>query len=155
MLNVPQPLFFNLSHTDDLLVLTISAQGEVGIDIETKRNHNFWDISKRFFHADELARMEALDQQERERSFYRLWTLKEAFFKALGIGITAGLDKIQIDLDSEPVHFTVAKGLNVPQVNWRLVEMPLNESTFLAVAHTQPIAEPRWFDGRLLLVADN
>ena len=78
--------FFNLSHSNDFVMLAISDT-PVGCDIE--RLHKAI-LSHHVFHPRELARLSSLPEGDaRNREFLRLWTAKEAFLKAIGTGIDA------------------------------------------------------------------
>jgi hypothetical protein len=85
---------FNLSHSGDWVVLATSEGGSVGIDIEPSqapRNLAVERISARYFHPPEQRALAALDPSQRRTGFARLWTLKEAYLKATGRGLS-GLD---------------------------------------------------------------
>ncbi len=82
----PSIPFFNLSHSNDFVMLAISDT-PVGCDIE--RLHKAI-LSHHVFHPKELARLHSLPEGDtRNREFLRLWTAKEAFLKAIGTGIDA------------------------------------------------------------------
>lgn len=81
------PLKFNLSHTHDLAVFAFSSV-EIGIDVEkVKPLPDLLAIAKAFFSEEEYLHLENLDEAERTRVFYALWTKKEALLKALGLGL--------------------------------------------------------------------
>ncbi len=83
------PLFFNLSHAGDRMVLAFSTSGEVGIDLETYDHPCDSDqIAARFFHPDETAKLNRLSGEEKKQKFFSLWTEKEAFLKGTGEGLT-------------------------------------------------------------------
>ncbi|WP_237055634.1 4'-phosphopantetheinyl transferase family protein [Microbulbifer sediminum] len=90
-------LHFSLSHSGDWIALATSERSPVGVDIEQPRPHrDVLRIAHRYFHPDECALLEAPPAADTERQFYRLWTLKEAFFKARGTGISEGLGRINL-----------------------------------------------------------
>ena len=88
-------LLFNLSHSHDAVLLataTASGEGEVllGVDIEwIGRARRIDPIARRCFTPDEQQALLALPEAERLEHFYTLWTLKEAYIKAQGLGIEA------------------------------------------------------------------
>jgi 4'-phosphopantetheinyl transferase len=90
-------LHFNLSHTGDLAALAVSAESDLGVDIETIRPVTE-DVAGRFFSAAERAALAALPADERERGFFRCWTRKEAMIKALGGGLSIALDSFDVTL---------------------------------------------------------
>ncbi|MFZ9034740.1 MAG: 4'-phosphopantetheinyl transferase family protein [Francisellaceae bacterium] len=87
-------LDFNISHSGSWLVMAISESGKLGVDIERiKRRINTMEIAKRYFSEDEFQWLWSLPENERDKGFYRLWTLKEASLKLTGQGIAHGLDQ--------------------------------------------------------------
>lgn len=97
---LPLPLDFNLSHSGDWAVAAFSP-GKIGIDVENRRRTNdVLAIADRYFFAKELADMLAVAGNERE-SFFKLWTLKEAYIKARGEGLSLGLDNFGFVRDDE------------------------------------------------------
>lgn len=77
---------FSLSDCDGIYVCAVS-DAPVGIDMEKIKPRNTDMVSTRF-HEDERSRLQALTAQERTVEFYRMWTLKEAYSKLIGTGIS-------------------------------------------------------------------
>lgn len=96
------PITFNLSHTKEMALLAVSHNIEIGIDIEKiKDTDNFMPIAKRFFHPNEYQAIEKINDREQQLTyFFKLWTAKEAILKATGEGISGGLERFFINLDS-------------------------------------------------------
>ncbi|UHQ56779.1 4'-phosphopantetheinyl transferase family protein [Microbulbifer sp. YPW16] len=138
-------LQFSLSHSGDWIALAVSEQGPVGIDIEQPRpRRNVMRIAHRYFHPDECALLEAPPAADTERQFYRLWTLKEAFFKARGTGISEGMGRINFatfDRDHQALIDPELEG----DMPWQFycVENPErhNRDFYLAVAGQDPELE--------------
>lgn len=90
-------LQFNLSHTRDYALLGVSEQCRVGIDIELiKPSRDIMAIAKRFFSESEYRWLTACDDEQRHALFYQLWCHKEAYLKALGVGLQGGLSTISL-----------------------------------------------------------
>lgn len=90
-------LEFNMSHTRDLALYAVSLH-PVGIDVEAcNRDIQVEEIAERFFTATEYQALRALPESARQEAFYQCWTLKEAFIKAVGEGLSYGLDKFEVD----------------------------------------------------------
>lgn len=86
-------LKFNLSHTKGLVTLAVAFQYDIGIDVERITNTNkFMEIAHRNFSAKEYIQLKNLPQEAQLTQFYRLWTLKEAYIKACGVGLTIPLN---------------------------------------------------------------
>jgi 4'-phosphopantetheinyl transferase len=86
------PLEFNLSHTDGLAAIAVAAGGAVGIDVEGVMRANLHHDVRRFFSAAEIRALESLPCAQQPSRFFDYWTLKEAYVKARGIGLSLPLD---------------------------------------------------------------
>ncbi|MBE0501916.1 MAG: 4'-phosphopantetheinyl transferase superfamily protein [Desulfuromonadales bacterium] len=83
-------LTFNLSHAGDRGVLAIFSEEEIGIDIELiDPQLNFEQIAARFFTPNEIKSLLQVPTSRRRRTFYRIWTRKEACLKAAGSGFSS------------------------------------------------------------------
>ncbi|MFJ3309413.1 4'-phosphopantetheinyl transferase family protein [Streptomyces sp. NPDC086549] len=78
----------SLTHTDELIVVGVSRAGAVGVDAEpVGRRVSFELLRDHVCTAEEAELLAALPDTERTDRFLRLWTLKEAYTKALGQGM--------------------------------------------------------------------
>jgi len=92
--NAPFPLHFNLSHNDDLIIMAVSLDRVIGCDIENiERKVNINKVAKRFFSAQEAHFIESQPAR-----FFEYWTLKEAFVKATGLGISQGFSSFSFHI---------------------------------------------------------
>ena len=81
------PFSFSTSYADQRWLLAIGYGHHVGTDIENITNKPMLlDIAKRFFYPHEWNYIRSLLPAEQVRSFFQLWTLKEAYLKATGKG---------------------------------------------------------------------
>lgn len=101
-------LRFNLSHNDELIVCAVCLNKDIGCDIENlSRKISVNAIAQRFFSAKEAQLIKA--QPDR---FFEYWTLKEAFVKATGLGISQGLETFSFQInDSKRKDFNDNIGL--------------------------------------------
>ena len=89
---------FNQSHSEDRLMIAVAASGRLGVDIEELRRVRLMlGIADKNFAPDEAARMHTAPADERQELFFRFWTRKEAFLKALGFGLTHPLKSFSVD----------------------------------------------------------
>jgi 4'-phosphopantetheinyl transferase len=80
---------FNLSHSGDIALIAVADSGcRVGVDVEQVGRHISEGVAERFFSAGELSRLQTASGEERVKAFFRCWTRKEAYLKALGCGIS-------------------------------------------------------------------
>ena len=153
LINVPSPIYFNLSHSGNVAALAVSAAGEIGVDIETIRPRNFLAIAERYFHADELTQLLALPEAKREALFFQLWTLKEAFFKATGGGISSGLDKACFQITDKNICVNFADELHTQPNHWQFEQAVIAHNCLMAVAlKTTKAMQCQFFDGKALLL---
>jgi 4'-phosphopantetheinyl transferase len=90
---------FNVSHAGECALIAFSPVREVGIDIEQVDVTLDWrELSPLVCTADERRVLDALPLALQTERFFRCWTAKEALLKALGLGITEGLQALTIDL---------------------------------------------------------
>jgi 4'-phosphopantetheinyl transferase len=86
-------LRFSLSRSGGVALFGLARGAEIGVDIERVRtNADIDDIAARFFSAAEQTALAALADGERLEASFECWTRKEAYVKALGVGIGAPLD---------------------------------------------------------------
>ena len=89
------PLQFNLSHTDEMIVLAVTLGREIGVDVEwVGRKGQTVEIAERFFSPPEIEQLQALPAARQRDRFFDLWTLKEAYIKACGMGLAIPLDQV-------------------------------------------------------------
>ncbi len=93
-------LSFNLSHTHGLVACAVCRGADVGIDAEslTPRVHPL-ELADRFFSSAEVAGLRACADEDRQQRFIELWTLKEAYVKAIGEGLSHPLHTFGFLLD--------------------------------------------------------
>lgn len=134
------PLRFNLSHTDGLVACTVTLQRDVGVDVEAIDRADVDALLLRgVFTEEESAELRAKRPHDCISHFYCLWTLKEAFAKALGMGLSLPFDTIGFDLD--PIRLRVGQHLYQHPAQWqfRLIQPTLRY--WLAVAAREPSRE--------------
>jgi 4'-phosphopantetheinyl transferase len=97
-------LHFNLSHTDGLVALAVSEAPDIGVDVEiATRDLDCERLAISVFAPAELEAYRRVAAGERRSAFFVLWTLKEAYIKARGMGLHLPLDGFAFDLSgSEP-----------------------------------------------------
>jgi 4'-phosphopantetheinyl transferase len=128
-------LRFNLAHSEDLAVMAFTTIGEVGIDLEavTQTEIPIESIATAFFTPEEAAlvrQQRTMDAQA--RTFFRLWTRKEAVLKAAGYGLSSPLDSIDVTSGNLT---SVRTGLDAGiDSRWRVEDIELGLDFIGAVA---------------------
>lgn len=125
---------FNLSHTQGCVALAVSGGSAVGIDVEiTQRNNNLRGLANYCFTPREQQWIfQSCDDKEQRTRFFRLWTLKEAYVKAVGQGISMGLKNIEFEMSDNTIS---VNDLTQPKpASWHLQQWRVGESHWLAFA---------------------
>ena len=87
------PLRFNLSHTRGLVACAVTLERDVGIDVERiGRRAGTGALAERHFSSSEKLVLASLPSTGADALFFSLWTLKEAYVKARGVGLGLPLD---------------------------------------------------------------
>jgi 4'-phosphopantetheinyl transferase len=88
---------FNLSHSENQLLIAVVRGRKVGVDIEkADPDLKLMEVAQRFFSPAELRKLAAQPVQARPRLFYSYWTLKEAWLKARGDGLSFPLSGFDV-----------------------------------------------------------
>jgi 4'-phosphopantetheinyl transferase len=93
-------LEFNLSHSDDLAGYVVTDQ-PVGIDLEKVRSLDVAGIVERFFAPSEWQVWQALPAEQQQWAFFRAWTVKEAYLKAIGTGLHTPLSEVVVEINPD------------------------------------------------------
>jgi len=126
-----QLLHFNLSHSGRGMVLAVCRDHEVGVDLEWLRpRESYRQLAERYFTAEEVACVTDL------RSFYAIWTRKEAVLKALGLGLAGGLERFTVNAD-EPARLLHWQGDRDAGQHWTLAALQPRPEAMVAVAVPQ------------------
>jgi 4'-phosphopantetheinyl transferase len=145
----PAMLSFNLSRSKGLVACAVARGAVVGMDVENmgRRVPAGEDIAKRFFSAREAADLERLPQALRGERFFHYWTLKEAYIKARGMGLSIGLDRFSFELaQDDAIGLTVDAQLADPAQRWRCWLLQPDQEHLAAVCVERvagQIQEPR------------
>jgi 4'-phosphopantetheinyl transferase len=89
------PLRFSLSHTHGLAACAVTLEMDIGLDVEAiDRDIDVASIAEHVFSVQERQCLAACGGSEQRDLFFRYWTLKEAYIKAVGAGMTLPLQSI-------------------------------------------------------------
>lgn len=92
-------IHFNVSHSEKM-VIAVFADIEVGCDIEYIDSIDL-KLAERFFCKSEYEFIMEHQEQERNEAFYRIWTIKESFMKAVGSGLMLPMDQFYIKIGNQ------------------------------------------------------
>lgn len=95
--NADNSLCFNLSHKHDLAILAVSRGRAVGVDLESlDPGMNYDAVARQALSGREMLLYQRLLTDERPAATLRMWTRKEAFLKAIGVGLGRPLAQIEV-----------------------------------------------------------
>ena len=141
---------FNQSHSGERIMIAVANEGRLGIDIEKVRRVRLMaSLAEKKFARDEVALLRAAPAGDQQAMFFRLWTHKEAFTKALGVGLTIPLSSFSVD----PTH-TATRGMvridgqDEDPARWLVAGLPCTPGAMAAFAIDRPVVtvEPLPFD---------
>jgi 4'-phosphopantetheinyl transferase len=127
---------FNLSNARSLVACVVTREADAGIDVEeTERGCEMLDIAEHYFAADELRALRDMPALEQPARFFQLWTLKEAYIKARGLGLSIPLQDFSFDLNN-PAHIPIAFApvWSDEAAHWQFIASRPSERHALAVA---------------------
>jgi 4'-phosphopantetheinyl transferase len=130
-------LEFNLTHSEDMAAIAFTAGCQLGIDLEHIRPlADLQQIADRYFNPGEAAELMLLAANEREQGFFRCWTRKEAYIKAVGDGLSCALDSFRVTLlpDALPRLIHIAED-RVAADMWTLHDLRLAPDYAAALAY--------------------
>ena len=118
---------FNISHSYDLALIAIYQKYHLGVDIEkinyeSKHDH----LVTRFFSMAEQSEFQTIQEANKAKAFCACWTRKEAFIKAIGSGVTYGLDTFDVTVDPD-IHMPEINLLEPSEETWSAINLPVND----------------------------
>jgi len=127
-------LQFNIAHTDGLVACALTQAGDIGVDAEAiDRVADPLDIAARYFSEREVRELHECDALERRTRFIELWTLKEAWLKALGTGLRSPLGDFRFEWSNESrLRFVPPPGIAADE--WHFVLLAPSERHRMALA---------------------
>ncbi len=123
----PPGLAFNLSHTQGLVVCAVAKARSVGVDVEAiDRSVEHLTIAERFFAEPECRYLRRAAAAERGRTFFRIWTLKEAYIKAQGRGLSIPLGSFAVvPTDDRPPSLELLDGASGDASEWQFAQLEM------------------------------
>jgi 4'-phosphopantetheinyl transferase len=156
---VPDPdsrpaLQFSVSHSGTEIVMAFARTARIGIDIERIRTDADCDaIAARFFAPAERAALSSLALADRVDAFFACWTRKEAVLKAVGLGISGGLGRLEVTCRPDEGARVVRSDLaDVDPARWSLVDFESRPAYRSALAVSLPEPHIARCDGAVSVV---
>ena len=136
-------LCFNLSHSGARLLLGFGWNRQVGVDVELMRHDvETRQIGERYFSQEEQKALFSLTPAGQIPAFFRCWTRKEAYVKAVGEGLSLPLSQFDVSLlPGEPATLLATRPDAVEASRWTLRNLDLGPEYAAAVAVEQVNAQ--------------
>ncbi len=144
-MNAPFPVYFNISHCGNQILIAVCFDSEVGIDVEEMIDDFDTDgFSENNYHPNEIAEMSRLDKGSQDEYFYTIWTRKEAWLKLTGEGMNERLRAIDFS-GGDPAPSGVDWDQDLFMVSWRESG---NYVATLATTHSND--RVKWYDSTMV-----
>ena len=131
----PAAISFNLSHSGEHGLIALVPHGRLGVDVEERfPRGDFDELSEAVFGPHEQSALARVRGRDRVRLFFRLWTIKEALIKALGLGFSLDPSQFEVSPALHQGRMSIFRFPQLPEVCWR-VEYIGNEDFSAAIAH--------------------
>ena len=126
---------FNLTNSHGMMVLAITCNREIGIDVEyVNRDAACLKLARRYFTQAEAATFENLADETLKQHFFDYWTLKEAWLKAFGTGLRTPLNRFSLALGKEDVQVAFSPELQEKPQDWSFWQFDVNAGFRLSLS---------------------
>ena len=129
-------LRFSLSHSSEMVVLAFTRSSQVGVDVEdASRSLDTEQIAKSHFSRREYQAFSAIPSSFKLEVFLNCWTRKEAYLKAVGVGLSLPLNSVEVTLKPcEEPGILAVHGDGKSAASWSLYNLNLPSGYIGAVA---------------------
>ena len=129
------PLKFNLTHTQGLCACVVTSGAQCGIDAELiNRKNDLKKIAQRMFADSEIDTMQSLQGGEFRKSFFRFWTLRESYVKALGTGLAGSSKTFHFCIDAKADVEFKNNEADFDKAQWQFALLEPTDNHIAAVA---------------------
>jgi len=143
--NGNQELRFNLSHSRDIALIAVTSGAEVGVDVEYLDDElDVMTLANTILSETETSMLEKLPADSQTKTFFKAWTRKEAFLKALGKGFSETADRLPTSALMTEAKISVKITGGQSDKSWWLASFPINRDYSAAVAAEGDIGTIRY-----------
>jgi 4'-phosphopantetheinyl transferase len=134
-------LHFSLSHTEGCVACVVSTHETVGVDVEKVSPRNApMDTARRFFSPEEVEALRDLPPDDAIDRFFDYWTLKEAYLKARGFGLSLPLDKFSMRISAAGIAISFQPDITDDPRQWHFTMSLPSAVHRLAIADGSGVA---------------
>ena len=120
-------LSFNLSHSGNLVLIALARHGRVGVDVESWGSRideaGIGRIAERTFSAHEHAALQTTAGEDKRAAFFAIWSRKEAYIKATGLGVSHGLSHFDVTPDPGDARLIADRMRGDDTTEWTLFDL--------------------------------
>ena len=143
---------FNLSHTRELILLGVTRDPALGVDVEAiAASCAGLPLAERYFSRAEIAGLRVLSPERQVRRFFDLWTLKESYIKALGRGLSIPLRDFEFDIELNRVTLRAEPRVDREPQRWHFSLFQPRADHIAAVCTQRPVGPRAESSPRLVL----
>lgn len=143
-------LQFNQSDSKSFALYAFTKQHPIGVDIECIRTDiEAFSLAKRFFSPSEIVALKNQPAEQQITAFFRIWTRKEAFIKAVGEGLSFPLNEFEVNLDEESAKLLSIRTNAMVAAQWTLLTLKPSSGYIGAVAVEDKIDQVKLFNYQL------
>jgi phosphopantetheinyl transferase len=127
---------FSISHADDVVVVAVSSDLELGVDVESIDQELEANFISGFSHPTENQSLQGVPRRFRSREFIRLWTHKEAYTKLLGRGHSIDFSSFECPPNAPPIG---RDDRGIAPIHFENFYVPVGHSLYhasLAIGHS-------------------
>lgn len=148
-------LNFNVTHSEGLILVAITRNRTVGVDAEKFVTGAPLEVADDFFSSSEVQALHSLPELDKSRRFWELWTLKESYIKARGMGLSIPLDCFSFDfLDETLVKLRFDEGLDDCSTRWSFFQFNINSTHLISLCLENPDGSSVQFVSRRMADCD-
>ena len=115
---------FNVSHSGEWILMGFSLDQSLGIDVEQRRELVFGDLVNDFFTPSEQKHWNALHPDQHSMAFFSAWTRKEAYLKAIGLGLMKAPNSFAISVnDKSPSKIEWCSDNPTTCSQWQIIDL--------------------------------
>jgi 4'-phosphopantetheinyl transferase len=124
---------FNLSHSGQKMIVAVGLHDHIGVDIEEWNNRVDCDVVANICFAEaERCFWNGLPESSKDEFFYRLWTMKESFVKAVGVGLGLDVSRVVSSTVGAVRFLSVPEGYGSTK-DWTLVDLSFGDGISAAL----------------------
>jgi 4'-phosphopantetheinyl transferase len=129
---------FNVSHSGSAVIMAVSMNHQVGVDIEEVRTDvDRYDIARNLFSLTERGAIANLPRAAQQRAFFDCWVRKEAYLKGLGVGLQRSTTNFSVPVigNHGPVEDSeITSGGGGGPPGWHVYGLDIEEGLAASVA---------------------